>query len=141
MAASFGQLAAEALSSGQELDAAIDEALACPCVAELREGPCGEAFAAAFRCFVRHQAADDSDEQRGGSGGARGETQPNPSSASDSKPAPSPSPCGAPYGVLQECIQKHPAAFAEFMKAPSDGAEQAGSAEAPSSSKPIHAES
>lgn len=31
----------------------IARALDCPCVADLREGPCGTAFVAAFACFHR----------------------------------------------------------------------------------------
>jgi hypothetical protein len=34
--------------SVQELDALISAALECPCVKDLREGPCGKAFVAAF---------------------------------------------------------------------------------------------
>lgn len=35
------------------MDKNIAQALACPCVADLREGPCGRAFVAAFTCFHR----------------------------------------------------------------------------------------
>ena len=33
----------------------IDEALACTCVSDLKEGPCGEPFVEAFSCFIRSQ--------------------------------------------------------------------------------------
>lgn len=40
----------------QRIQQQIDEALACPCVEDLRSGPCGKTFVAAFSCFLRHQA-------------------------------------------------------------------------------------
>jgi intermembrane space import and assembly protein 40 len=40
----------------QRIQQQIDEALACPCVEDLRSGPCGKSFEAAFSCFLRHQA-------------------------------------------------------------------------------------
>mmetsp|Transcript_9192 Transcript_9192/g.17142 ORF Transcript_9192/g.17142 Transcript_9192/m.17142 type:complete len:93 (-) Transcript_9192:1411-1689(-) len=33
----------------------IDEALACDCIADLKEGPCGAPFVEAFSCFIRSQ--------------------------------------------------------------------------------------
>ncbi len=39
-----------------KIDEQIAEALACPCVDDLRSGPCGKSFEAAFSCFLRHQA-------------------------------------------------------------------------------------
>ena len=40
----------------QLLDEQIAEALACPCVDDLRSGPCGKPFEASFSCFLRHHA-------------------------------------------------------------------------------------
>ncbi len=40
----------------QELDRAVEEALSCPCVADLKDGPCGKSFVAAFGCFIRSTA-------------------------------------------------------------------------------------
>ena len=42
----------------QHLEETIAEALACPCVDDLRSGPCGKAFEASFSCFLRHHAKD-----------------------------------------------------------------------------------
>ena len=39
-----------------KIDEQVAEALACPCVDDLRSGPCGKSFEAAFSCFLRHQA-------------------------------------------------------------------------------------
>ena len=45
------------ISSGaQELDRAVEEALSCPCVDDLKNGPCGKSFVAAFGCFIRSTA-------------------------------------------------------------------------------------
>ena len=33
----------------------IEEALACDCIADLKEGPCGAPFVEAFSCFIRSQ--------------------------------------------------------------------------------------
>ncbi|GAX85090.1 hypothetical protein CEUSTIGMA_g12510.t1 [Chlamydomonas eustigma] len=37
------------------LEASIKEALDCPCVKDLRDGPCGSFFIAAFTCYHRSQ--------------------------------------------------------------------------------------
>lgn len=88
MATALETLAQEALASGasgEELDKQIDEALACPCVDGLRDGPCGPSFVAAFKCFVKSQEDEKGSE------------------------------CKDSYQALQECMTKHPEAFAEFM--------------------------
>ena len=36
----------------QELHRKAEEALACPCVADLKAGPCGNSFVQAFTCFL-----------------------------------------------------------------------------------------
>ena len=38
-----------------EVKRKIDEALACSCVDDLKEGPCGDSFVEAFRSFIRSQ--------------------------------------------------------------------------------------
>lgn len=38
------------------MDKLIQAALACPCIHELKEGPCGPAFKAAFSCFHKSTA-------------------------------------------------------------------------------------
>jgi intermembrane space import and assembly protein 40 len=58
---SFQELAAEALSGADgEEDAAkrVDDALACPCIADLKEGPCGPKFVDAFKCFIVSEHED-----------------------------------------------------------------------------------
>lgn len=44
-------LAQDGLLSLQTTEAMVEEALSCPCVSDLKSGPCGTAFVAAFRCF------------------------------------------------------------------------------------------
>ena len=94
MATAFETLAQEALANGatgEALDKQIDEALACPCVDGLRDGPCGPVFVSAFKCFIK-----STDEEKG-------------------------SECKLPYQDLQACMGKHPDAFAEFMSSGKDG--------------------
>lgn len=42
-----------AAGSAAQKETIIANALACPCVKELKEGDCGSAFIAAFSCFHR----------------------------------------------------------------------------------------
>lgn len=60
---SIQALAEEALSgneeAGQDLEQKIEEALACPCVDDLRNGPCGKEFVGSFSCYVRNFKAED----------------------------------------------------------------------------------
>ena len=37
----------------QSIDAKVQKALDCPCVADLKNGPCGGQFVNAFSCFLR----------------------------------------------------------------------------------------
>ena len=53
MEVSFGL---QSLSVWQELNRRIEEALACPCIDDIKAGPCGPSFVAAFACFIRSQA-------------------------------------------------------------------------------------
>lgn len=82
----------------QQIERNVEEALACPCIADLKDGPCGAPFVAAFSCFLRSQAAPPD------AGGAA---------------APQ---CLASFDALQACMAQHPAAFAEFVAA--DGKEK-----------------
>lgn len=41
----------------QEIEKKLEAALACPCVSEYKDSPCGKQFVEAFSCFVR--APDD----------------------------------------------------------------------------------
>ena len=40
----------------QDLDQKVEQALACPCLDDLKEGPCGPSFVAAFSCFLKSRA-------------------------------------------------------------------------------------
>lgn len=33
----------------------VEEALNCPCIAAMRDGPCGDSFVAAYRCFLESE--------------------------------------------------------------------------------------
>ncbi|GMH33115.1 hypothetical protein BSKO_00949 [Bryopsis sp. KO-2023] len=72
--------------SEEELDREVEEALACPCVADLRDGPCGSAFVSSFSCFLRSTETEKGMD------------------------------CLAPFEALQECMIKHPEEFADFIK-------------------------
>jgi intermembrane space import and assembly protein 40 len=74
------------------LEARVQEALACPCVADLRDGPCGTSFVAAFSCFLRDQAGP-----------------PDPAGVA----APT---CLPAFKALQACMVRHPEAFADFAQ-------------------------
>ena len=62
----------------------IQDALDCPCVADLKEGPCGLAFVGAFSCYVEKSDADELTE------------------------------CTEKFVVLQECMVRHPEDFQEL---------------------------
>lgn len=83
------QLSQEMLEGGEggeSVEERIERALACPCVAELREGACGEAFKGAFACFMRSQA-----EEKG-------------------------SDCVEQFITLQSCVVDHPEEFSEDLR-------------------------
>lgn len=46
----------------QSLDAKAQKALECPCIADLRNGPCGTSFAEAFLCFLKSTAEEKVNE-------------------------------------------------------------------------------
>jgi len=74
------------------LDRRVEEALACPCVADLRDGPCGPSFVNAFSCFLRAQAGP-------------------PDPAGVAAPA-----CLPAFKALQACMVRHPEAFTDFVQ-------------------------
>ncbi|XP_039137668.1 mitochondrial intermembrane space import and assembly protein 40 homolog [Dioscorea cayenensis subsp. rotundata] len=85
---SLEDLIAEATAFGdnnesESLDVKAEKALQCPCVAELRKGPCGTQFSEAFVCFIKSTA-----EEKG-------------------------SDCVHPFIALQNCIKANPNAFSE----------------------------
>ncbi|XP_038875961.1 mitochondrial intermembrane space import and assembly protein 40 homolog [Benincasa hispida] len=84
---SMESLIAEAAAYGNEtnesLDAKANRALECPCIADLRKGPCGVQFSDAFLCFFKSTA-----EEKG-------------------------SDCVHPFVALQSCIKANPNAFSK----------------------------
>ncbi|GMH10885.1 hypothetical protein Nepgr_012726 [Nepenthes gracilis] len=84
---SMESLLAEAAAYGEDEDESLDakakKALDCPCIADLRNGPCGSQFSEAFLCFLKSTA-----EEKG-------------------------SDCVHPFVALQDCIKVHPEAFSK----------------------------
>ncbi|THU67161.1 hypothetical protein C4D60_Mb05t21730 [Musa balbisiana] len=85
-ASSMEALVAEAMATGDDdseesLEEKAQRALKCPCVADLRKGPCGVQFSEAFVCFIKSTA-----EEKG-------------------------SDCVNPFVALQNCIKANPDAF------------------------------
>ncbi|XP_075520330.1 mitochondrial intermembrane space import and assembly protein 40 homolog isoform X1 [Primulina tabacum] len=85
---SLDSLIAEAAAYGdddenQSLEAKAEKALECPCIADLRNGPCGTQFSDAFVCFLKSTA-----EEKG-------------------------SDCVNPFVALQKCIKANPNAFSK----------------------------
>ncbi|KAG6601970.1 Mitochondrial intermembrane space import and assembly protein 40-like protein, partial [Cucurbita argyrosperma subsp. sororia] len=84
---SMESLIAEAAAYGNEanesLEAKANRALECPCIADLRKGPCGVQFSDAFFCFFKSTA-----EEKG-------------------------SDCVHPFVALQSCIKANPNAFSK----------------------------
>ncbi|QDZ20532.1 hypothetical protein HOP50_04g30530 [Chloropicon primus] len=66
----------------------IDEALACDCVSDLKEGPCGSPFIEAFSCFIRSQEPGFQDTD-----------------------------CSDAFGKLKDCMILHPEQFEDFADA------------------------
>ncbi|XP_072956712.1 mitochondrial intermembrane space import and assembly protein 40 homolog [Typha angustifolia] len=86
--ASMEDLIAEAMTFGEDaneesMDAKVQKALECPCIAGLKTGPCGTQFTDAFVCFLKSIA-----EEKG-------------------------SDCVNPFIALQNCIQANPNAFSK----------------------------
>ncbi|CAN6481666.1 unnamed protein product [Victoria cruziana] len=67
------------------LEERAQKALDCPCVAELRNGPCGTQFSEAFICFLK-----SSSEEKG-------------------------SDCVQPFLTFQNCVKENPNAFGEIF--------------------------
>ncbi|CAL8995415.1 unnamed protein product [Prunus brigantina] len=84
---STDSLIAEAAAYGNDgnesLDAKAQKALECPCIADLRSGPCGLQFSEAFVCYLKSTV-----EEKG-------------------------SDCVHPFVVLQKCIKANPHAFSK----------------------------
>ncbi|CAK0787735.1 hypothetical protein CVIRNUC_010957 [Coccomyxa viridis] len=87
-AESTQQSSSSSQETDQQIEEGIAEALACPCVDDLRSGPCGKPFEAAFSCYLRHTAKNKEASLDAG--------------------------CMERFQELQQCMAKHPEAFAEF---------------------------
>lgn len=59
----------------------VEEALQCPCIAAMRDGPCGESFISAYRCFLES------------------ETEPKGMNCMDQ------------FSSMQTCMSEHPEAY------------------------------
>ncbi|KAJ0037878.1 hypothetical protein Pint_21945 [Pistacia integerrima] len=79
----FTEAAAYGDDENESLDAKAQKALECPCIADLRKGPCGEQFSEAFLCFLKSTS-----EEKG-------------------------SDCVHPFVALQNCIKANPNAFSK----------------------------
>ncbi|KAK9815800.1 hypothetical protein WJX72_009736 [[Myrmecia] bisecta] len=84
LAEATSQAAADG-NKDQSLQEQVDAALACPCLDELKAGPCGTSFIAAFKCFMLNQEEDKAQN------------------------------CVDSFQTLHQCMVKHPQAFAEFV--------------------------
>ncbi|KAI5575703.1 hypothetical protein BDE02_10G228900 [Populus trichocarpa] len=84
---SMESLLAEAVAYGNDenesLEAKAQKALECPCIADLRNGPCGVQFSESFLCFLKSTS-----EEKG-------------------------SDCVHPFVALQNCIKANPNAFSK----------------------------
>ncbi|KAK9812203.1 hypothetical protein WJX73_003949 [Symbiochloris irregularis] len=76
----------EQLERDQELDRQIEHALACPCIDDIKTGPCGQSFVGAFACFMRSQAKPQEVD------------------------------CLEAFTSMQECMGKHPEAFSDIRQ-------------------------
>ncbi|XP_062184993.1 mitochondrial intermembrane space import and assembly protein 40 homolog [Phragmites australis] len=97
---SLEALAAEAMSFDEDdneesIDVKVQKALDCPCVAELKNGPCGGQFVDAFSCFLR-----STEEEKG-------------------------SDCVKPFIALQDCIKADPEAFSKEILEEEENDEEA----------------
>uniref|UniRef100_A0A0D9ZNB7 Mitochondrial intermembrane space import and assembly protein 40 homolog n=1 Tax=Oryza glumipatula TaxID=40148 RepID=A0A0D9ZNB7_9ORYZ len=92
-------LNAEAMSfdedGNESIDVKVQKALDCPCVAELKNGPCGSQFVDAFSCFLK-----STEEEKG-------------------------SDCVKPFIALQDCIKINPEAFSKEILEEEENDEEA----------------
>ncbi|XP_020262812.1 mitochondrial intermembrane space import and assembly protein 40 homolog, partial [Asparagus officinalis] len=85
---SFEDLITEATNfsgdnENESLEVKAQKALECPCVADLRKGPCGNQFSEAFVCFIKSTAKEKGSD------------------------------CVSPFIALQNCIKANPDAFSK----------------------------
>ncbi|KAH9746870.1 hypothetical protein WN944_011707 [Citrus x changshan-huyou] len=79
----YTEAAAYGDDENESLDEKAQKALECPCIADLRSGPCGAQFSEAFLCFLKSTS-----EEKG-------------------------SDCVHPFVALQNCIKANPSAFSK----------------------------
>ena len=87
----------------EQVERNVQEALACPCIADFRDGPCGPSFVAAFSCFLRSTSSQQAATTGAGSGGGGGGGANAPE-------------CLGAFEAMQACMVKHPEAFTDFVK-------------------------
>uniref|UniRef100_A0ACD5V3B4 Uncharacterized protein n=1 Tax=Avena sativa TaxID=4498 RepID=A0ACD5V3B4_AVESA len=96
---SLEELAAEAMSFSEDdnesIDVKVQKALECPCVADLKSGPCGSGFVDAFSCFLRSTEVEKGSD------------------------------CVQPFIALQNCIKENPAAFSKEILEEEENDEEA----------------
>ncbi|WVZ86487.1 hypothetical protein U9M48_033252 [Paspalum notatum var. saurae] len=80
----------------ESIDVKVQKALDCPCVADLKNGPCGGPFVDAFSCFLR-----STEEEKVGSD------------------------CVGPFVALQDCIKANPEAFSKEILEEEENDEEA----------------
>eukprot|EP01023_Acetabularia_acetabulum_P065317 TRINITY_DN862_c1_g1_i13.p3 TRINITY_DN862_c1_g1~~TRINITY_DN862_c1_g1_i13.p3 ORF type:complete len:134 (+),score=21.22 TRINITY_DN862_c1_g1_i13:226-627(+) len=71
----------------QQLDDLVERALACPCIDDLKSGPCGQPFVSAFTCFLEKKQC----LEIGGDD------------------------CMPHFYKLQDCLVSHPEVFKQFV--------------------------
>ena len=95
----------------------MEEALSCPCVDDLKNGPCGKSFVAAFGCFIRSTA--DEKARRCAALLVCSMcllARPHLHCACCSQGTD----CMEAFGAMQQCLLKHPEAFADFVRSKSE---------------------
>jgi len=85
----FEEEAIEVARSAEDIEKEIETALSCPCVSDLKEGPCGKQFVLSFSCFLRHSHEPENQLHK----------------------------CIDAFNDLQECMLQHPEQFADFVEA------------------------
>ena len=118
----------------EQVERNIQEALACPCIADFRDGPCGPSFVAAFSCFLRSTSATA--EGTSGDGGRSGGATAGGGGGGANAPE-----CLGAFEAMQACMVRHPEAFTDFVKskeeaeADEDAEENGGGAEVEKTAK------
>ncbi|XP_066343289.1 mitochondrial intermembrane space import and assembly protein 40 homolog isoform X1 [Miscanthus floridulus] len=140
---SLEALAAEAMSfdendTEESIDVKVQKALDCPCVADLKNGPCGGQFVDAFSCFLRSTeeekgvpSAESSRSVRGLGKGVSGKPYPRLCNARRLRLEPGTfrsqagSDCVKPFIALQDCIKANPEAFSKEILEEEENDEEA----------------